>query len=51
MLNLLDEDDFWINDIWRVAKYFNYYIGDIYTPVDFLKELLTSEITDYLYID
>lgn len=51
MLNLLDEDDFWINDIWRLAKDFNYYIGDIYTPVDLLKELLTSEITEDLHID
>ncbi len=41
MLNLLAKDDFWVNDIWRVAKDFDYYIGDIDTPVDFLKELLT----------
>ena len=43
MLNLLTEDDFWVNDIWRVAKDSDYYIGNIYTPVDLLKDLLVTE--------
>lgn len=41
MLNLLAEDDFWVNDLWRVAKDSSYYTGDIYTPVDALKALLS----------
>ncbi len=43
MLNLLEKDDFWVNDLWRVAKDCDYYIGNIYTPVDSLKKLLSSE--------
>lgn len=41
MLNLLAEDDFWVNDIWRVAKDSDYYTGDTHTPVDALKALLS----------
>jgi hypothetical protein len=40
MLNLLADDDFWVNDLWRVAKDSDYYTGEIYTPVDALKALL-----------
>lgn len=42
MLNLLESDDFWVNDIWRVAKDFDYYTGEIYTPVDMLSDMLSE---------
>lgn len=42
MLNLLAEDDFWVNDLWRVAKDSDYYVGQQFTPVDFFKQLFTG---------
>ena len=44
MLNLLDEEDFWINDLWRSAKNRRYYDKDFYSPVDILKEALQLEV-------
>lgn len=44
MLNLIDEEDFWINDLWRAAKNRRYYDKDFYSPVDILKEALQLEI-------
>lgn len=41
MLNFLAEDDFWVNDIWRLTKT-DYYIGNIETPVDFLNKIFTE---------
>jgi hypothetical protein len=42
MLNLLAEDDFWVNDLWRVAKDFDYYVGDMYTIADLMRDLLST---------
>lgn len=42
MLNLLAEDDFWVNDLWRVAKDRDYYVGQQFTPVDFFRQLITE---------
>jgi hypothetical protein len=42
MLNLLAKEDFWVNDIWRFTKMRDYYEGEYYTPVDALKDILSS---------
>ena len=42
MLNLIDQEDFWINDLWRACKSRKYYYGDFYSPVDMLKEALQN---------
>lgn len=42
MLNLIDKEDFWINDLWRACKNRNYYEGDFYSPVDMLREALQN---------
>ena len=42
MLNLLAEDDFWVNDLWRVAKDFDYYLGTLYTVVDQIRDILST---------
>ena len=44
MLNLLNKEDFWINDLWRAAKNRRYYDKDFYSPVDMLKEALQLEV-------
>jgi hypothetical protein len=42
MLNLI-EDKFAVNDLWRVAKDTRkYYLGDYYSPVDWLKDAIRS---------
>ena len=42
MLNLLAEDDFWVNDLWRVAKDFDYYLGNLYTVADRIRDILST---------
>ncbi len=42
MLNLLAEDDFWVNDLWRVAKDCDYYLGDMYNVADMMRDLLSG---------
>jgi hypothetical protein len=42
MLNLLGEDDFFINDLWRFTQICDYYIGHYQTPVDVFKEMLAG---------
>jgi len=42
MLNLI-EDKFTVNDLWRVAKDTEYYLGHFTSPVDWLKAILQSE--------
>lgn len=39
MLNLI-EDKLAINDLWRVAKDTDYYLGRLFTPVDAFKQIL-----------
>lgn len=42
MLNLI-EDKLAINDLWRVAKDTDYYLGRPFTPVDAFKQILGAE--------
>lgn len=40
MLNLIDEEDYWINDIWRACQNSNYYEGNFYPPADILEKVV-----------
>lgn len=49
MLNLI-EDKFAVNDLWRVAKDTQYYLGDYYSPVDWFKDAIRASGDDNIQL-